>query len=88
MKFDQIKLYRAIDEILWNDWDPIGINNNGPRDEYQGYIPPIFNLILADADLETIAKKLDQIAVERLGMESNIEHCRKVARKLINIKTE
>ncbi len=22
---EQIKLYKEIDEILWNDWDPIGV---------------------------------------------------------------
>ena len=31
----QKKLYKAIDEILWKDWDPIGVNDiEDVRDEY------------------------------------------------------
>lgn len=43
----QKKLYKAIDEILWQDWDPIGLNDNEEiRDEYQGYTPHIFSLTI------------------------------------------
>src|SRR4051812_5990463 len=36
LKYEEpTNLYEAIDLILWNDWDPIGINNIAPRDEYQ-----------------------------------------------------
>ena len=26
---EQSELYKSIDEILWNDWDPIGANQFG-----------------------------------------------------------
>lgn len=30
------KLYKVIDEILWKDWNPIGVNDiPSARDEYQ-----------------------------------------------------
>lgn len=80
------ELYLAIDEILWNDWDPIGVNDSAPRDEYQGYIPDIFNLKLKGADRETIAKKLYEIETDRIGVSGNIEHCRTVAGKIIELK--
>lgn len=51
-------LYKKIDDILWFDWDPIGINDMAPRDEYQGYVPEIFNLKKSGADRQEIAKRL------------------------------
>lgn len=35
MTSEHKELYKAIDEVLWNDWDPIGVNDIAPRDEYQ-----------------------------------------------------
>ncbi len=39
----ELKLYKAIDEILWNDWGTIGINQYDIRDEYYSYIPVFMN---------------------------------------------
>ena len=53
------KLYKEIDEILWNDWDPIGMKfNEGPRDEYESYLPSIFSLKIKGESIEIIASKL------------------------------
>lgn len=78
-------LYEAIDLILWNDWDPIGINDIAPRDEYQSYTPTIFKLKTNGADSETIAKTLHKIETETIGVLGNINHCRQVADKIINL---
>ena len=83
---EEIRIYKGIDEILWNDWDPIGINKVLPRNEYYGYIPPIFQLAMSGADKETIAQKLDYFVVERMGLNSRIEHCRKIAEKIIKLR--
>jgi hypothetical protein len=82
-----IELYQKVDEILWNDWDPIGVNDVAPRDEYQGYTPTIFNLIKKDADKETIAQKLLEFEIQNMELIGDIEHCRQVADKLISQKT-
>jgi hypothetical protein len=79
------ELYQAIDEILWNDWDPIGVNKTAPRDEYQSYTPTILNLKIRGADKETIAKKLFEIERLTIGMDGDINRCGKVADKLINL---
>lgn len=50
MTSEQKELYTAIDEILWNDWDPIGVSDIAPRDEYQSYTPTIFSLKINGAD--------------------------------------
>jgi len=86
MTTEQKDLYKFIDEILWNDWDPIGINDVAPRDEYQGYTPNIFSLKINGANKETIARKLYEIETETIGVMGNIEHCQQVAEKIINLK--
>ncbi len=85
MTDEQKHVYKDIDEILWKDWDPIGINDIAPRDEYQSYTPEIFGLKIKGADKEAIAQKLNDIATNRMGLFANIDHCRQVAEKIINL---
>lgn len=75
-KGKNLGLYQAIDEILWNDWDPIGINDSAPRDEYQGYTPEIFRLKISGADKDSIANRLNEIETKTMGLIGNIDHCK------------
>jgi hypothetical protein len=76
------ELYQTIDEILWTDWDPIGINEVAPRDEYQSYTPTILNLKIKGVDSETIANKLHEIETNTIGVLGNLDKCRAVADKI------
>ena len=58
MTKDDLLLYKKIDAILWFDWDPIGLQELGPRDEYQSYVPEIFRITKANADRKKIADLL------------------------------
>ena len=78
-------IYLAIDEILWNDWDPIGVNNLAPRDEYQCYTPEIFRLKMSGAGAEKIAKRLLELEQDTIGTGGGMEHCQRVAEKIINL---
>lgn len=82
---EQKELYKNIDKILWIDWDPIGINDVAPRDEYQGYTPQIFSLKLNGAETEVIALKLFEIETKTMGLLGNIENCRQVATKIAEL---
>lgn len=75
-------LYQSIDEILWTEWDPIGVNDVAPRDEYQIYTPTILNLKIKGADPETIANKLHDIETKTIGVFGDITKCRTVAEKI------
>jgi hypothetical protein len=35
----------AIKRLLWEDWDPIGVNGFGPNDEYDNYAFRIFVML-------------------------------------------
>ena len=79
-------LYKKIDDILWFDWDPIGINDDAPRDEYQGYVPEIFGLVKAKADRFEIANRLHKLETENMGMSGTIENCLTIADKILNVR--
>ncbi len=87
LKYEEpMNLYEAIDLILWNDWDPIGINNIAPRDEYKSYTPTIFKLKTEGANKETIAKVLHEIETEIIGVDGDTNNCNIVADKIINLE--
>jgi hypothetical protein len=81
------KLYKAIDEILWSDWDPLGMNDiDDVRDEYQSYALQICGLKIHGANQETIAQKLYDFQRDEMSMPGSIENCRQIAEKIINLK--
>ncbi|SEL89174.1 hypothetical protein SAMN05421740_112137 [Parapedobacter koreensis] len=89
MTFEQKILYQKIDEILWSDWDPIGVNvYEEARDEYYGYLPQIFGLKIHGANQETIASTLFKIETETMGLLRNIEHCREIAGKIVELNSK
>lgn len=81
-------LYKGVDEILWNDWDPIGVNDIAPRDEYQSYVPEIFSLLIQNKTDKEISNRLYEIETETIGLLGSREHCFKIAKKLIEEKNK
>ena len=83
---DQIEDYKEIDKILWQKWDPIGINDcDEARDEYYSYLPGIFKLKAEQADQETLAQYLFKLETENMGLGGNLENCRLVAELILEI---
>lgn len=77
------KLFEQVDKILWEDWDPIGVNNSSDgEDEYRGYVPSIIKLLIEGADVKKITKRLFEHANVNMGMSSIMEDHEKVAKKL------
>jgi len=86
MTNEEKPIYKRIDEILWFDWDPIGVNDTEQaRDEYQSYIPRIFSLKINGGDKETIAQHLYKIETDNMGLGGNINNCRIIADKIVNV---
>lgn len=79
----QKQLYNLIDEILWNEWDPIGVNDiPDARDEYQSYTPSIFSMVLRKVNVEEIANKLYEIETGRMALRGNIDNCLRIAKTI------
>ena len=81
------ELWQAVKEILFREWDPIGINSNPSlSDEYDSYASGIVRLLQAEADEYKIAEHLRSLQRVSMGMSStNEERDRGIARRLISL---
>jgi hypothetical protein len=78
-------IYKKIDDILWFEWDPIGVNDIAPRDEYQSYVIGIMNLKQSGAAQNELAQALFRIETEQMGLLGNFERCISVANKIVQL---
>lgn len=86
---DQMKLYKRIDEILFKEWDPIGVSDfDGPSDEYQGYLPQVFRRALENDNPAPIAEYLTLVTTESMGMSAAKEYDLKIAKLILLAKKE
>jgi hypothetical protein len=79
-------LIPQIETVLWNDWDPAGINDIAPADEYQHYVPQILNMVMGENKVNDIAEKLYFIETIEMDLEGDRERCYQIARKLIKLR--
>ena len=56
---------RAINMVLWRDWDPIG---GVPESEYEDYVWPIYRLLAAGAERNLVGAFLLYVATDKLGL--------------------
>ena len=82
----QLELYQAIDEILWKDWDPIGVSGmDGPPDEYRMYLPEVYRLALK-GDQSKIVDYLFWAATDRMGLTTQRNQHVAAAEKILAAK--
>lgn len=80
---DKKELWIKVNKILWEEWDPIGVNDyGGPDDEYRGYVPSIIKLLEDNADESRIAKLLHQHANVNIGLSTSLTDHLEIAKKL------
>lgn len=80
---EQNELLKRVDEILWEDWDPYGLKNSAPRDEYSSYALTVFSKAYHGGTVEEIAEKLYNLINDGdFSEEEYKQHCLKVARKI------
>jgi hypothetical protein len=80
-----------VSEILWTDWDPIRINEFGPRDEYESYVLGVVGLALNGHDADAIAERLDRIERVNMGLDGPggvRSHLRVIAEKILAAQKE
>lgn len=85
---DHKKIYKAIDQLPWEQYDSVGVNDSeGTRDEYNRSIPEVFRLKFQNAGAAAITNYLFAIETERMGLTGNIEACRQITAKVIAVKS-
>ena len=75
----------AISEVLHYVWDPIDIHGiPQARDEYEGYVGPLFTMLSTGATEEQIAKYLETIADQRMGLPNRKERSKEAASVILD----
>jgi hypothetical protein len=80
----------AIQKLLWEEWDPIGMNRAGPDDEYDQYAMGVWSRVEKGADADEIEAYLWWAATVNMGLnEGDLaqarEHTRSIAQKALAI---
>ena len=79
-------IMKRIHDVLWNYWDPIGVNEYDPDDEYDSHIGVIYRILSGNPTESEIVDRLYQIETETMGLSShNKELLRPIAKKLMAI---
>ena len=86
----QKDLYSRIAKILWNNWDPIGVNNGDDEwdDEYDSYVPHSFKLANEGSDWKKISAHLSSCAEQSMGLSPNRDLDDKIAKSIVQAKQE
>ena len=80
------EIQNAIREVLNRDWDPIGVRETGPKDEYDSYIGPIYRILASSPSPEKVAEGLRKIEQASMGFEqANAATLMTIAEKLLSI---
>ncbi len=80
-----IEIQESIRHILFYDWDPIGINDSFPDDEYDSYVGGIYRLLASGASEFQIIERLYQLETISMGLNGNQERLKNVAEKLMKL---
>lgn len=81
------RLLAAVQKILFEEWDPVGVNNDERcRDEYDSYAKGLVDLLKVGADETRIAARLASLQKNGMGLSAiDEERDRRVARRLVNL---
>ena len=74
-----------IRQVLFDDWDPIGVNDYAPKDEYDAYIATIYRLLVSGGTEDELCEHLRQLEITQMESPTNANHRRMVAKKLMKL---
>lgn len=80
-------LLPVVREILFREWDPIGVNHSEQcRDEYDSYAPKICKLLREGADAHKLAAYLRHLQSDSMGMSHVDEELHNaIAKRLVDL---
>ena len=75
-----------ISTILYEDWDPLGLKDVAPSDEYDSYVGGLYRLLASGASCEQVAEHLAELERGVLGRPGAIaDRNMAAARKLCEL---
>ena len=82
---EHLALYKRIDEILWNCWEPCGTSADPEaRDGYYDCLPQVFRMVVAGSSSSTIADYLQKIGQKRTGLAGNAVKYTEIADTIVH----
>jgi hypothetical protein len=79
----------SIRQVLYNDWDPIGVSGSAPEDEYDSYIAPVYRILSGSRSEQDLVEYLYRTARDTMGVAcetaEHMEQMRPVARRLLEL---
>lgn len=76
----------AIKALLWEKWDPIGVNDEpGAFGEYDSYADQIHAMLDRGAGAEEIARHLSWVVTTLIGLGTTDQHSMAIARQAVAI---
>ena len=76
----------AIRQVLYRDWDPIGVCDEAAQDEYDHYIGAVYGILAGSRSAEALIDYLIQVMTERMGYDTPPRaRLRLVAQKLLSL---
>ena len=90
MKDDKAKraaqIQDSIRQVLYYEWDPIGVSRLGPDDEYDSYIGPVYGILAGSRSEQELIEYLCRTERDTIGLSCDSpERLRPVARSLLAI---
>ena len=80
----EAELRKRCDEVLHYVWDPIGVAGTpGARDEYRSYVSKVLTLVRDEAPPEKIAKHLNNLEANSMGLTPNEDRAIETAKVLL-----
>ena len=67
---------------MFRDWDPIGVNDRAPENEYDSYIDGVYRIVASGASERAVAEHLRQLETVTIECPTNDEHRLAVAKRL------
>jgi hypothetical protein len=78
----------SIRQILFRDWNPIGVSDL-PPDEYDAYIAPVYRILAGSRSEQELVEFLFRTARDTIGVacetDEHFEQLRPVARRLLEL---
>lgn len=63
------KDWQRVSEVLWEVWDPIGVNTNPSAEgEYDSYVGDVLELLRNGCTVEDLISHLHRVETEQMGM--------------------
>ncbi len=84
-----IEIQNSIRQILFQDWDPININENSNlSDEYDRYIAPIYRILVGNRSEEEIMNLLLAGEREIFNESKNVDELQAIAQKFLKLNAK